>query len=71
MSSIEQGHPIDSAEGVVVENEHGKKSLSRKIKAFVWDTLDKSPVERKLVTKLDFWILTYICLAYFVKYLDQ
>lgn len=45
--------------------------LSKRILAIVWDSLDKSPEERKLIAKLDWWILSYICVAYFVKYLDQ
>jgi ACS family pantothenate transporter-like MFS transporter len=48
-----------------------KKSLSKRIQAVVWDSLDKDPVERKLIAKPDWWILSYVCIAYFVKYLDQ
>jgi MFS transporter, ACS family, pantothenate transporter len=38
---------------------------------FVWDTLDKSPEERKFLFKLDAAILTFASLGYFIKYLDQ
>lgn len=31
----------------------------------------KSPAERKLVRKLDFFILTFCCLMYFLNYLDR
>lgn len=48
-----------------------KKTLRKRIAAVLWDSLDKSPEERRLVFKLDWYILTYVCLAYFVKYLDQ
>ncbi len=48
-----------------------KSSWTKKILAIVWDSLDKTPEERKFLRKLDFWILTYVCVAYFVKYLDQ
>lgn len=48
-----------------------KKTLGKRIQAIVWDSLDKDPIERKLIAKLDWWILSYVCVAYFVKYLDQ
>lgn len=49
----------------------GKKPLSKRILGVLWDSLDKSPRERALLAKLDWWILSYCCVAYFVKYLDQ
>ncbi|KAK7754494.1 hypothetical protein SLS62_003514 [Diatrype stigma] len=48
-----------------------KRSLRQKIAAVVWDSLDKSPEERKFVAKIDWWILSYCCISYFCKYLDQ
>ncbi|QGA18628.1 hypothetical protein EYB26_006313 [Talaromyces marneffei] len=45
--------------------------LSRRILGIIWDSLDKSSEERKLIAKLDWWILSYACVAYFIKYLDQ
>lgn len=42
-----------------------------RLKASIWDTWDKSPRERKLVQKVDWWLLSYACIAYFVKSLDQ
>ncbi|KAL1636281.1 hypothetical protein SLS56_001261 [Neofusicoccum ribis] len=48
-----------------------KKTLSKRILGIVWDSLDKEPTERAFVAKLDWWILSYVCIAYFVKYLDQ
>lgn len=46
-------------------------TLRKRILGILWDSLGKSPQERKFVAKIDWWILTYCCLAYFVKYLDQ
>ncbi|KAK1991374.1 major facilitator superfamily transporter [Colletotrichum falcatum] len=40
-------------------------------RSYVWDTLDKSPEERKLMFKLDAVILTFASLGYFIKNLDQ
>ncbi|KAK9413336.1 putative Major facilitator superfamily domain-containing protein [Seiridium unicorne] len=40
-------------------------------RSYVWDTFDKSPEERKFLFKLDAVILTFACLGYFIKYLDQ
>ncbi|EPE06989.1 pantothenate transporter liz1 [Ophiostoma piceae UAMH 11346] len=37
----------------------------------LWDTLDKSPEERKFLFKLDTIVLTFASLGYFIKYLDQ
>lgn len=48
-----------------------RKSLRKRILGTIWDSLDKSPKERKFIAKVDWWILTYVCVAYFVKYLDQ
>lgn len=48
-----------------------KQPLSKRILGVIWDSLDKTPKERALIAKLDWWILSYVCVAYFVKYLDQ
>lgn len=40
-------------------------------KSYVWDSLDKSPQERKFLFKLDAALLTFASLGYFIKYLDQ
>lgn len=47
------------------------RPLSKCILGILWDSLDKDLEERKFVAKIDWWILTYCCVAYFVKYLDQ
>lgn len=39
--------------------------------SYVWDTLGKSPEERRFLFKLDSALLTFACLGYFIKYLDQ
>ncbi|KAF1347966.1 major facilitator superfamily domain-containing protein [Delphinella strobiligena] len=43
----------------------------RKWQSYIWDTFDKSPEERKFLTKLDAALLTFASLGYFIKYLDQ
>ncbi|KAG8630809.1 hypothetical protein KVT40_002428 [Elsinoe batatas] len=43
----------------------------RKWQSYIWDTLDKSPAERRLLFKLDMALLTFASLGYFIKYLDQ
>lgn len=60
-------------EQIVMEGVHSqeKRSLRQKILRVLWDSLDKSPEERKFVNKADWWIMSYVCVAYFVKYLDQ
>ncbi|KAJ5336189.1 uncharacterized protein N7506_004211, partial [Penicillium brevicompactum] len=39
--------------------------------SYLWDTFDKPSEERRLLFKLDFAILTFASLGYFIKYLDQ
>ncbi|EON95892.1 putative pantothenate protein [Phaeoacremonium minimum UCRPA7] len=48
-----------------------RRPLSKRILAVIWDSLDKTPEERRFIAKIDWWILSYCCIAYFVKYLDQ
>lgn len=43
----------------------------RKWQSYIWDSLDKSPQERKFLFKLDLAVLTFASLGYFIKYLDQ
>ena len=52
-------------------DEPERRSLSKRILGIIWDALDKSPEERKFVAKADAWILSYVSIAYCVKYLDQ
>ena len=40
-------------------------------KSYLWDTWDKSPEERRFLTKLDTVILTFASLGYFIKSIDQ
>lgn len=47
------------------------KEIPKKWAGYIWDTLDKSPEERKFLFKLDAAILTFASLGYFIKYLDQ
>lgn len=43
----------------------------RRWQSYVWDSLDKSPEERRFLFKLDLALLTFASLGYFIKYLDQ
>lgn len=40
-------------------------------RSYIWDSLDKSPEERRFVFKLDVFLMTSACLGNFIKYLDQ
>jgi hypothetical protein len=51
-------------------NDQSEKKGSR-LRRLLWDSLDKSPEERAFVNKADWFIMSYICVAYFIKYLDQ
>lgn len=48
-----------------------KKSWLQRIKSIIWDTLDKSPEERRFLFKLDFFILTWAGFTYFSKNLNS
>jgi len=54
---------------------HGSALVAEKPKktwrSYIWDTLDKSPEERRFLFKLDAILLTFASLGYFLKYLDQ
>lgn len=54
-------------------SEHGKKNSSawRTVQRYIWDDPDKPAAEKKFLRKLDFFLLTYTCLGYFCKNLDQ
>lgn len=43
----------------------------RNIQRYIWDDPDKPAAEKKFLLKLDFFLLSYTCLAYFCKNLDQ
>ncbi|EPE28443.1 MFS general substrate transporter [Glarea lozoyensis ATCC 20868] len=45
--------------------------ILRTIQRYIWDDPDKSPEEKKFLLKLDFFLLSYGCLGYFCKNLDQ
>lgn len=40
-------------------------------RSYIWDTLDKPKEERRFLLKLDSVILTFACLGYFIKNLNQ
>ncbi|RDW73609.1 hypothetical protein BP5796_07051 [Coleophoma crateriformis] len=61
-----------SHDSIFAEQEASPKlSLRKRALGIIWDSLDKPKEERVLLAKMDWWILSYCCVAYFVKYLDQ
>ncbi|KAL1305490.1 hypothetical protein AAFC00_002365 [Neodothiora populina] len=47
------------------------KHKLRTVQRYIWDDPDKSSEEKKFLLKLDFFLLSYSCLGYFCKNLDQ
>ncbi|KAL3417364.1 major facilitator superfamily transporter [Phlyctema vagabunda] len=47
------------------------RSLGHRVREIVWDSLDRSPEERKLINKIDWFILTWAGFTYFSKNLNQ
>jgi ACS family pantothenate transporter-like MFS transporter len=43
----------------------------RSFQPYIWDDPNKPAAEKKFLLKLDFFLLTYTCLGYFCKNLDQ
>ncbi|WWC90247.1 uncharacterized protein L201_005180 [Kwoniella dendrophila CBS 6074] len=58
---------LEDASKEYVAHQHTKSTWRGKI----WDTFDRSPLERKLLFKVDAVILTFASLGYFIKNLDQ
>lgn len=54
----------DTPDGIKATSKHNWTS-------YIWDSLGKSPQERKFLFKLDAAVLTFASLGYFIKNLDQ
>ncbi|KAH9894422.1 MFS general substrate transporter [Cubamyces lactineus] len=46
-------------------------AIIRRIRHFVWGEVPATKTERKLLLKIDWFILSYCCLMYFSNYLDR
>ena len=68
MASIEN---LDDADNAHHAEEVIQAKPKRRWQSYIWDSLDKSPEERKFLFKLDSAVLTFATLGYFIKYLDQ
>ena len=67
--------PIMSSKAAQEDAIHAEAVIQEKPKrrwmSYIWDTLDKSPEERRFLFKLDAALLSFASLGYFIKYLDQ
>lgn len=54
-----------------LSSETAQTEPKRRWVSYIWDTLDKSPEERRFLFKLDAALLSFASLGYFIKYLDQ
>lgn len=57
---------VDAYDGHGVQHKR-KRSTWHKVQAFIWDDPDKPEAEKRFLRKLDFYLLTYTCLGYFVR----
>ncbi|KAJ9130770.1 putative Pantothenate transporter [Pleurostoma richardsiae] len=48
-----------------------KRTFRQRLKDVVWDSLDYSPEERRFISKIDFFILTWAGFSYFSKNLNS
>lgn len=71
-SSDDEGHSVTPVElsGDLSSSQRHSLSLRHKIRTIVWDTLERTPEERKLIAKIDFFILTWAGFTYFSKNLN-
>ncbi|ETS74415.1 hypothetical protein PFICI_14281 [Pestalotiopsis fici W106-1] len=68
-SGGKRNHEVSSTH---VGDEPGKKlPLRKRIASVIWDSLDKTPEERRFIAKIDFWILSYCTISYWGKYMCQ
>lgn len=63
-------HPAHPATSVSELPDPAKKTWRQRVKAVVWDSLDRSPEERRFIAKIDFFILTWAGFTYFSKNLN-
>jgi hypothetical protein len=61
-------------ENVTYQNQNSVENLiaenpKRKWVSYIWDSLDKSPEERRLIFKLDCALLTFACLGILLSFL--
>lgn len=54
-----------------IEQPPKQQSLWRRILGFFWDSVSGPPRERRYIQKLDTYMFSYMCLAYFIKQIDQ
>lgn len=71
MTSLSNNKIDTEVERHEIDQSQEPQTRRMRLKAAVWDTWDKSPEERRLVPKVDWWLLSYACIAYFIKALDQ
>ncbi|CAD0037639.1 unnamed protein product [Aureobasidium pullulans] len=53
------------------DTQEERRSLRHRFREVIWDSWDRSPEERKFVSKIDFFILTWAGFTYFSKNLNQ
>lgn len=65
--------PASDQEDQSVSTSNNKKDepLWHTIQRYIWDDPDKSAEEKKFLLKLDIFLLSYTCLGYFSKGIDQ
>ncbi|KAI1621761.1 major facilitator superfamily domain-containing protein [Exophiala viscosa] len=71
---IEENVPrahIEHPAPIGVENDVDVSTEKRSWRSYLWDTWDKSPEVRRLLTKVDWTLVTFGCLGTFIKFLDR
>jgi len=46
-------------------------SVPKKVRSFLWGEPPQDPIEARLLFKIDCFVLTFVCLNYWVNYLDR
>lgn len=64
-SLVVHGHVIDNSSSEEVSSSIIKEETKKTWTSYIWDTLDKSPQERRFLFKLDLAVLTFASLGEF------
>jgi MFS transporter, ACS family, pantothenate transporter len=60
---------LDQVDGDL--NHQARMKVLLKLRRVVWGAPASTKAERRLIVKLDFFILSFCCLMYWVNYLDR
>ncbi|KAH8690694.1 putative pantothenate transporter [Talaromyces proteolyticus] len=75
-TAIDRNAPVHPAEDGSTDTESSsesaqKRTIGQRVKDIIWDSFDYPPAERRFISKIDFFILTWAGFSYFSKNLNS